>query len=175
MSYLKINGSDEHYNVELQPFTTQHGYRGVKFVGDVIPSTDQGFKMYSDDDEEIADLSAFTHEYNPNSYSVEEDIIENPSPNNEPCGPSALDRINARINALSSNVNEITPYTDSKLVGIQDMECIFQNVTKDGSLTANLKTDSGLFLPCEVARVDTNVRVTFDKLEEVATVTISIQ
>ena len=170
--YIKIIGEEEKYNVTLQPFTTQHGYRAVKFVGDEIPETNKGFKAYNNDDEEIGDLSDFVYLYKPNQYSVGEDIIESPSGNDKPIPPNPLD---VRLSRMSAQINSITPYTASELVGIQDTECIFHNVVKDGSLTANLKTNSGLFLPCAVARVDTDVRVTFEELTEVGTVTISIQ
>jgi len=168
MSYLKINGSDEHYNVELQPFTTQHGYRGVKFVGDEIPSTDQGFKMYSDDDEVIADLSAFTHEYNPNSYSVEEDIIENPSPNNEPCAPNPLD---VRLSRMSVQINSITPYEDSKVGYYGEIEKVFYGVP-NGNVSVFFDNYTGEY---SISRIEDRLTISFDRLTEQTNVTIMVQ
>ena len=103
-----INGEDEHYNVKVVPFTTQHGCNAVRFVGDVIPETDKGFKYYSDNDVLISDLSDYTHLYRENQYSVEADEIEYPAPNNTPAEPSALSLLSARVSQLANTVNQNT-------------------------------------------------------------------
>ena len=83
--------------------------------------------------------------------------------------------ITAKTDDTANKVTGITPYTASKTVGIQDSECVFTGVEKDGTITANVKTESGEYLPCTVERADSRVRVLFDKLDTVATVTIQIQ
>lgn len=93
--------------------------------------------------------------------------------NNNPLEPSAIDRLNSRINAISSNVASITPYTESKTAYIGDTEVRFSKV-KDGMITANCITESGLSVPITL-EVTEDIKVLFDELNEVATVSISIQ
>lgn len=109
MSYLIINGEEQHYNVKVIPFTTQHGYNAVRFVGDSIPETDKGFKYYTDNDVLITDLSDYTYLYRDNQYSVEADEIEYPAPNNNtPTEPSVLSLLSAKVSQLESVVNQNT-------------------------------------------------------------------
>ena len=83
--------------------------------------------------------------------------------------------ITAKTDAANNKVDAITPVTYSKMVGIQDTECVFTDVVAEGTLTANVKTEKGEYLPCSVERADSRVRVSFEKLDSVATVTIQIQ
>ena len=53
MSYIKINGDNTHYIVSIMPFTTQHGYNAIRFIGEDIPETDKGFKLYDDNERTI--------------------------------------------------------------------------------------------------------------------------
>lgn len=80
-----------------------------------------------------------------------------------------------KVDTTANQVVSITPFTESKKVGIQDTECIFTDVDKEGSLTTTVKTESGEYLPFTVERSRNRIRVSFDSLNEVATVTISIQ
>ena len=80
-----------------------------------------------------------------------------------------------KVDTTANQVVSITPFTESKTVGIQDTECIFTDVDKEGSLTTTVKTESGEYLPFTVERSRNRIRVSFDSLNEVATVTISIQ
>lgn len=171
MSYLVINGEEQHYNVsKIVPFTTQHGYSALRFVGDSIPETDKGFKYFSDNDTLISDLSDYTHFYRDNQYSVEEDEIEYPAPNNMPSEPSALDR---RLSSMSAQISAITPYTESKTAYIDDTECVF-DLVKDGVISAYVKTGETQ-IPCTYEVVENKIIVSFEALEDVATVNISIQ
>ena len=81
----------------------------------------------------------------------------------------------SKVDDTANKVVSITPFTKSKKVGIQDTECIFTDVDKEGSLTTTVKTESGEYLPFTVERSRNRIRVSFDSLNEVATVTISIQ
>ena len=83
--------------------------------------------------------------------------------------------ITAKVDDTANKVVSITPFTESKKVGIQDTECIFTDVDREGSLTTTVKTESGEYLPFTVERSRNRIRVSFDSLNEVATVTISIQ
>lgn len=81
----------------------------------------------------------------------------------------------ADMSGVRKGVADATPFTYSKMVGIQDTECVFTDVVAEGTLTANVKTEKGEYLPCSVERADSRVRVSFDTLDSVATVTIQIQ
>lgn len=175
MSYIKINGDNTHYIVSIMPFTTQHGYNAIRFIGEDIPETDKGFKLYDDNDEVISDYSEYTNIYRKNEYSVEHDEIVYPKGSNQPLNPSPYDNLSRRINQVSSQVNAITPYTDSKNAYIDDTECVFENVNKEGALTVNVVDRNGVSIDYQVAKEDNNIIVTFEPLEEVATVSIVIQ
>lgn len=175
MSYIKINGDNTHYIVSIMPFTTQHGYNAIRFIGEDIPETDKGFKLYDDNDEVISDYSEYTNIYRQNEYSVEHDEIIYPKGSNQPLNPSPYDNLSRRINQVSSQVNAITPYTDSKNAYIDDTECVFENINKEGALTVNVVDRNGVSIDYQVAKEDNNIIVTFEPLEEVATVSIVIQ
>lgn len=87
--------------------------------------------------------------------------------------PSALDRLNSRINATNSRVSQITPYTESKVAYIGDTSCEF-NKSKNGFIACSVVSESGEQIPCELIIADT-IKVAFEPLTEVATVTINIQ
>lgn len=93
--------------------------------------------------------------------------------NNNPLEPSAIDKLNSRINATNNRVSAITPYTESKTAYIGDT-CVEFNKAKDGVITTTVIDEDGMQIPCELQIVD-NIKVIFDSLEKVATVTISIQ
>ena len=173
MSYVKINGEEQHYNVKIRPFTTQHSHDAIRFVGDVIPETDKGFKYYSDDDKLLADFSDYTYLYRDNEYSVAEDIIEYPAPNNT--SDESYDPIGRYLSQINQRISEITPYTESKQAYIDDTECVFENIYKEGALTVNVVDKNGISINYEVVKDENNIIVTFEPLEEVATVSIVIQ
>ena len=175
MPYIKINGDNTKYYVTVMPFTTQHGKSAIRFIGEDIPKTDKGFKMYNDNDEEIADYSLYIYEYRSNEYSTEQDEQILPKWVDTPLQPSAIDKLNSKINQVNSQVNAITPYTDSKNAYIDDTECVFENVYKDGALTVNVVDRNGVSIDYQVVKEDNNIIVTFEPLEEVATVSIVIQ
>lgn len=80
---------------------------------------------------------------------------------------------NADVNGVRTVVSNITPYMESKKAYIGDTSCIFNNV-REGNVTAYMVTDSGLAMPTTIVRSGDSVVVSFEKLEEVATVTISV-
>ena len=90
--YIKINGSDEHYNASITTFSTQHGNEGVRVIGD-MPQTDKGFILYDDNDKVFNDLSDFVYSYgnNDNEYTKVEEIIEEAECSFEPLPPSSYD------------------------------------------------------------------------------------
>lgn len=88
--------------------------------------------------------------------------------------PSAIDRLNSRINSVSNRVSNITPYEESKTAYIGDTETTFYKA-KEGMINANCITESGLSIPTTMELSDNIIKVIFDELTEVATVSISIQ
>ena len=117
MSYIKINGDDVHYNVSISPFTTQHGYSAIRFIGEDIPETDKGFKLYNDKDEVISDFSDYKYIYRQNEYSTEHDEIVYPKGSDAPLSPSAYDNLSRRIsrvaNAVSVTANGLAETNDA--------------------------------------------------------------
>ena len=173
MLYIKIG--NEKYPAKFQTFRTQANKEGIRVIGDC--PTANGFLIVDDNDEVVFDRSEYTYLYREDDrckeYTKEyEEIIPTES---FAMGDVPTDPIYSQLSALSQRIDSITPYTESKTVGIQDAECVFTGVGKDGTITANVKTENGEYLPCTVERADSRVRVLFDKLDTVATVTIQIQ
>lgn len=170
--YIKIIGEETYYNERVESFTTQHGKKAIRFVGDEIPETNKGFKMYDDNDEEILDLSEYIFVYRPNEYSVEKDIIESPKGSNEPLDPSAYDKLNARISKLTDQVNKITPYEETKRAYYGEKEKVFYNVPL-GNLTVFFDNYDGEY---KTERISDRLVITFpERLEDLTNITIKIE
>lgn len=72
-----------------------------------------------------------------------------------------------KVYDTASKVEQITPYTETKTAYIGDTECIFSDVP-EGNMTVYLNK------PYTVDRDGGRVTIYFDALEEVTTITISI-
>lgn len=171
--YIKINGDNKKYTETIAAFSTQHGEKGIKFIGDPIPTTNKGFKYYDDDDRLKLDLSKYKHPYGPNEYTLVEDEVVIPSPNNDPVPPSEMDRLYSRLNSVSSQVSAITPYTESKTAYIDDEYVTFDG--KDGNVSVFMVDGDGKNVPCTFDRENGQIIVRFEKRDSLATVNISIQ
>ena len=169
--YIKINGSDIHYDANITPFKTQKGNQALRVMGD-MPETDKGFIVYDDDDSVMSDFSDYIYLYRPNEYTKVEEQYQTASISFQPINNS-YDRLSSRVSQLSSQVNAITPYTESKPVYVGDTECIF-DLTKEGNISAWLVTNDNQ-IPCVFDVIDGKIIVTFDELNEVGTINISIQ
>lgn len=88
--------------------------------------------------------------------------------------PTAIDRLNSRINSVSNRVSNITPYEESKTAYIGDTETRFPKV-KDGNINAYCITESGVSKVVTMELSQNEIVVKYEPLEEVATVSISIQ
>lgn len=171
MSYIKINGDNVHYNVSISPFTTQHGYDAIRFIGEDIPETDKGFKLYNDDDEIISDFSDYKYLYRPNEYSTEYDEIVYPKGSDTPLPPSAIDKVNSRISRVDSKVNAITPYEETKKAFYGEIEKVFYNVP-EGNTTIFFDNYDGEY---KVNRIENRLTVTFaDRLKDMTNVTVVV-
>ena len=171
MSYIKINGDDVHYNVSISPFTTQHGYNAIRFIGEDIPETDKGFKLYNDKDEVISDFSDYKYLYRSNEYSTEHDEIVYPKGSDTPLPPSAIDRVNSRISQVDSKVNAITPYEETKKAFYGEIEKVFYNVP-EGNTTIFFDNYDGEY---EVNRIENRLTIKFaDRLKDMTNVTVVV-
>ena len=184
MGYLMINGdeNERHYNVILDPFSTQHGYPSVKIIGEAVPSEDieaNGFKFYGDDDHVIGDYTEYTHRYgDPEgaipAYSNKADTpFDGDGGEAVPMGPSVFDRINARINGLQTEVNDMTPYSETKTAYINDTQLIFDR-PRDGAVSVYMIDANGLLVNTKEIVEPHRVIVQFEKREITATVTMTI-
>ena len=169
--YVKINGKTKKYNEILVTCTTQHGYPAIKFVGDPIPETDKGFKLYEDDGTLIQDLSEYVYEYKANIYSAQQDIIEEPSGNPDPVPESAFDRLSKQVSRLGSRVSQITPFKESKTAYYGEKEKRFYGVPS-GVVTVFFDKYDGEYT---VSRIEDVLTVGFPALENETNVTIMVQ
>ena len=88
--------------------------------------------------------------------------------------PSAIDKLNKKINNVSNRVSNITPYEESKQAYIGDTETTFVKA-KEGMINASVITESGLSVPITLEITDSEIVVKYEPLDEVATVKLSIQ
>lgn len=171
MSYLKINGEDTRYIENLENFETQHGIKGIRFVGDEIPATDKGFKYYDDNDTEMFDLSDYKYEYRQNEYTVESDEIELPIGTDEPLPISIIEQLNNKINRVANDVISITPYTDTKIGYYGEKEKIFYGVPQ-GNLSVFFDNYNGDY---SINRINDRVVIAFNTLNATTKISIMVQ
>lgn len=169
--YIKINDSDIHYNCTLSHFKTQNGNDGIRVIG--MPETDKGFIVYNDDDTIMSDYSDYVYIYNPNEYTTVEEVKKSASCSFQDLSPSSYDILSRRISQVSSQVSAITPLIMSKEAYVGDTTCEFDYV-KGGNISAWVVIND-IQLPCSFEVIDNKIIVTFDALEEVGIVNISIQ
>lgn len=170
--YVVINGDTTHYNVSLESFTTQHGNKAIRFIGDEIPTTDKGFRLYDDNDEEVLDLSEYKYEYRQNEYTVTEEEIQSPSGNNEPLGPTYSDIINKRISDLNTKVNYLTPYEETKKAYYGEKEKTFFNVPS-GNVTIFFDSYEGEYI---TSRIGDRFIISFpETLTKATNITVMVQ
>lgn len=81
--------------------------------------------------------------------------------------------ITAKTDNTATQVQVITPYTESKLAYIGDTFAEF-DLTRQGNISAWIDID-GVKTPCVFVAEDGKIKVEFEALEKVATVSISIQ
>ena len=168
--YIKINGSDERYEANLMPFKTQHGNQGVEVLNG-MPQTDKGFKVYNDNDKVFADYSDYIYLYRENQYTTVEETIIPAQCGYSPLPPSQISR---QIASLNNRVSEVTPYTETKQAYIDDTECVF-NTSVKGNVSAFVVDKEGNNISNTVTIENDKIKVSFEALKNVATVTISVQ
>lgn len=87
--------------------------------------------------------------------------------------PYVDSRLIEHIDQLGQQIEEVKPYMDSQRAYIGDTQVQFNNV-KGTHITAYCETDSGLSIPTTTERNSDKVTVSFNTLDEVATVTITV-
>lgn len=166
--YIKIIGEDERYYVSLEPFTTQHGYEAVRFVGDEVPATDKGFMAY-EDDKELFDLSRYTYPYGDNEFCVAEDSIEPIEPAEYvPLPPNPID---VKLANMNRRINQLAPYTDTKIGYFGETSKTFYDAPQGNTLVFF----DGYNGNYSVERIENRLIVSFDELTQDTVITISIQ
>lgn len=88
---------------------------------------------------------------------------------------SAIKSDESAIRSQSKQINKIKnelPKNQSKTAYIYDTECIFEKYY-DGTVLANVTTESGKAISCVVTVEGNLIKVTFEPLDEVALVNIT--
>ena len=88
--------------------------------------------------------------------------------------PYVDSRLLEHIDQLGKQTEAITPYTDSVKSYIGDDFAMFE-VSKKGIINISCITETGKVIPTSYEINGSRITVRFEKLEEVATVTITIQ
>ena len=128
--------------------------------------------------------AARTYRYNhPNTLVLEDDIHNiNPRdyllPNEHVSivfgGPPCQDYSIAGKREMGHRAN-LTIVFAQIVSKIKPLWVVFENVYKEGALTVNVIDRNGVSIDYQVVRENNNIIITFEPLEEVATVSINIQ
>lgn len=73
---------------------------------------------------------------------------------------------------MRQGISDVTPYTETKTAYIGDNEVAFD--VPEGNLTVYIKDSEGNYPDFKVERMDDKIKVSFEPLEHVTTITISI-
>ena len=182
MSYIKFNDSEIKYSGSIMPFKTQHGISAITIgISEEIPVNESGFKVYNDNNEILEDFSEYNNHYEGNSYSIEKDEIEYGKGVSEPLPASPFDNMAVALSNLttqtyqnSSNIQEITPYIETKTAYIDDTEIVFEN-EKQGNVLVNAIDREGNSIETSHKREGNKIIVNFKPLEQITKITITIQ
>ena len=177
MIYQKI-GENKYPIDKFTTFATQMGQTAVRIIGDV-PTAENGFEIVDDADNVIGDMSEFTYLYredeNVKEYTKEsEEIIPTQSFASGDIPITPYDVLSRRISAVNSRVTQITPYEQTKTAYIDDTD-VFFDIPKDGNISVFMVDGEGQNVPFEYEQINGQIKVSFEKRESLATVTISIQ
>ena len=171
MLYIKIG--DEKYPAEFESFTTQLGHTAIRVISDAPIA--EGFLIVDENDKVISDKSDYTFLYmeeeNAKDYT---NVAEDPIPTQSFSVGSPINPIQRQINALNKRVSDITPYTESKTAYIDDEYVLF-DIAKDGNISVFMVDTEGQNVPFTFEQINGQIRVSFEKRNSLATVTISIQ
>ena len=177
MIYQKI-GEQKYPIDKFSTFITQMGQTAVRIIGET-PTAENGFEIVDDADNIIGDMSEFTYLYreddNVKEYTkTAEEIIPTQSFASGDIPITPYDVLSRRISAVNNRVTQITPYEQTKTAYIDDTD-VFFDIPKDGNISVFMVDGEGQNVPFEYEQINGQIKVSFEKRESLATVTISIQ
>lgn len=167
MLYIETDGVRYPIN-NFEVFKTQFGNSAIRIYGDA-PITD-GFRLY-DEDSLIGDFSEYEYLYREDTECKEyTKVAEEPIPTeSHASGDTHVSSIERQISALSSRINDITPYKDTKYGYYGETEKVFYNVPR-GVVIVICEVENS------ISRVDDRVIVKFaEKLTDTVEITIMVQ
>lgn len=170
MLYQKI-GNNKYPIKKFSTFKTQFGKDAIRVIGDV-PLAD-GFQIVDDSDNVIADASDYKFLYREDDTckeytKVAEEIVPTQSFSS---GDVPVDPIQRQISALNRRINEITPWTTSKMGYVGESDKIFYDVPEGNTLVFFDNYNGNYSINREADRLT----VSFDTLETETNITLSIQ
>ena len=177
MLFIQIDGVP--YPMKAQTFRTQKGHEGIRVFSKEAPLAEDGFKIVDGNGKVISDKSEFKYLYredeNCKEYiSIPEEPIPTKSSYTGGQPESIYSVLSRQISAVSSQVNAITPYEETKTAYIDDTEVKF-DIVKEGNISVFMVDGEGQNVPFTYEQVNGQVVVSFEKRNSLATVTISIQ
>lgn len=173
MIYQKIG--EQKYPIEkFSTFPTQLGNTAVRISGDTPIAN--GFEIVDDEDNVIADCTAYTYLYreddNCKEYTkVAEEQIPTESYASGDIPESAFDVLSKRISAVNNRVSQITPYEQSKVGYYGEIEKVFYGVPS-GNVSVFFDNYNGEY---EISRVEDRLTIKFPKLEAQTNISIMVQ
>ena len=173
MLYQKI-GENKYPIEKFSTFPTQLGNTAVRISGDA--PTANGFEIVDDNDNVIADCTAYTYLYreddNCKEYTkVAEEIIPTESFASGDIPESAFDVLSRRISAVNNRVSQITPYEQSKVGYYGEIEKVFYGVPS-GNVSVFFDNYNGEY---EIVRAEDRLTIKFPSLEKQTNISIMVQ
>lgn len=173
MLYQKIG--NEKYPIEkFSTFPTQLGNTAVRISGDTPIAN--GFEIVDDNDNVIADCTAYTYLYREDDTckeytKVAEEQIPTESFATGDFPESAFDVLSKRISAVNNRVSQITPYEQSKVGYYGEIEKVFYGVPS-GNVSVFFDNYNGEY---EISRVEDRLTIKFPSLEKQTNISIMVQ
>ena len=174
---FSVQIDNEIYPCKIESTSTQFGQDVIRVISETAPLAEHGFYLVDNQGNIIDDKSDYMYLYREDTRCKEytkEPVTIIPTECSYTEIPEGIyASLSRQISYCNNRITEITPYVATKTAYIDDTECIFTNVYAQGNITAFVEVN-GIQIPCEVARYENNVIVSFEALEEVGIVTISI-
>ena len=173
MLYQKI-GENKYPIEKFSTFPTQLGNTAVRISGDTPIAN--GFEIVDDNDNVIADCTAYTYLYREDDTckeytKVAEEQIPTQSFATGDFPDSAFDVLSKRISAVNSRVTQITPYEQSKVGYYGEIEKVFYGVPS-GNISVFFDNYNGEY---EISRVEDRLTIKFPSLEKQTNISIMVQ
>ena len=173
MLYQKI-GENKYPIEKFSTFPTQLGNTAVRISGDTPIAN--GFEIVDDNDNVIADCTAYTYLYREDDTckeytKVAEEQIPTESFASGDIPESAFDVLSRRISAVNNRVSQITPYEQSKVGYYGEVEKVFYGVPS-GNVSVFFDNYNGEY---EIVRAEDRLTIKFPSLEKQTNISIMVQ